>query len=484
MIMKKNLSMIVLLLSSWMAFNACSSSDDDEVTLTVNPNSVAFSAEGGERDVTVVTTAKEWTAASDAEWCKVGGQTENKVTLTVEPYNELTARTAKVTVNAKGALAQVVEVRQAAAAAATLVLDPDQLAEFAAKEPEAQKLAIETNQAEVVLVTEGIAEWCHVTLADDKTSLSVSVDPSKVEARETSFKVIAGVEPNQAELTVAVKQADGTVKIELDDKEVELNELGVKTVVKLKADSDDWTPQLEEGATWCTVEKTEDGQGLVFTAELNIGGAEREAKVTLSKDVELTVYQTGEKLEMGDFLYMNKKAVGIVINHANNQIDVMAVEEKNGLMWCKAECNDWIYQNSNFQMMNYYGWEKYVKEQYPDNWKENFPVFGYCVEMDEKTGLEGWFIPATRSGINAGVAYNCDEFPIWEKVGENLSTINDKLTEKEFTTLDSYGYYWTRALSTTPHNAYSVRPYMPSQTAQANRQDANIKTRCFWRYTY
>ncbi len=479
--MKKNLSMIVLLLSSWIAFNACSSSDDDEVTLTVNPTSVSFSAEGGERDVTVVTTAKEWTVASDAEWCKVGGQTENKVTLTVDPYNELTARTAKVTVNAKGALAQVVEVRQAAAAAATLVLNPNELTEFAAKDPVAQELTIETNQAEVVVVTEGSAEWCHVTLADNKASLSVSVDPSKVEARETSFKVIAGVEPNQAELTVVVKQADGTVKIELEDKEVELNVLGVKTVVKLKADSDDWTPQLEESATWCTVEKTEDGQGLVFTAESNIGGNEREAKVTLSKDVELTVYQTGEKLEMGDFLYVNKKAVGIVINHdvSKKEVSVMALEEKKGLMWCKAECNDYV--NGNVQVINYYGWEKYIKEQYPDNWKENFPVFGYCVEMDEKTGLEGWFIPASGSAVYAGGKSD----NMWEKVGANLSTIKEKLEgNEECTSIDSYGYYWTRALSTTPGNAYSVRPYNVNVNNQSKRQDTNTVARCFWRYTY
>lgn len=476
--MKKNLSMIVLLLSSWMAFNACSSSDDDEVTLTVNPNSVAFSAEGGERDVTVVTTAKEWTAASDAEWCKVGGQTENKVTLTVEPYNELTARTAKVTVNAKGALAQVVEVRQAAAAAATLVLDPDQLAEFAAKEPVAQKLAIETNQAEVVLVTEGIAEWCHVTLADDKTSLSVSVDPSKVEARETSFKVIAGVEPNQAELTVAVKQADGTVKIELEDKEVELNSLGIKTVVKLKADSDDWTPQLAEGTDWCTVEKTEDGQGLVFTAESNIGGSERETKVTLSKDVELTVYQTGDELKLGEFLYMNKKAVGIVINHANNQIDVMAIDEKVGLMWNKAECNSYV--NEQVGTINWYGWERAlsdVKERYPDNWKENFPLFGYCAEMDEKTGLEGWYIAKASNPLG----YKSDG--VWEKVWENLSTINEKLAaETDGVEVSSYGDYWTLILPSTPDNGYYISQWYTNR--QCSRQQETVKTRCFWRYTY
>lgn len=476
--MKKNLSMIVLLLSSWIAFNACSSSDDDEVTLTVNPTSVSFSAEGGERDVTVVTTAKEWTVASDAEWCKVGGQTENKVTLTVDPYNELTARTAKVTVNAKGALAQVVEVRQAAAAAATLVLNPNELTEFAAKDPVAQELTIETNQAEVVVVTEGSAEWCHVTLAENKASLSVSVDPSKVEARETSFKVIAGVEPNQAELTVVVKQADGTVKIELEDKEVELNALGVKTVVKLKADSDDWTPQLEESATWCTVEKTEDGQGLVFTAELNIGGNEREAKVTLSKDVELTVYQTGEKLEMGDFLYVNKKAVGIVINHdvSKKEVSVMALEEKKGLMWNKAECNDYV--NSQWQMFSYYK-GKYTLEEIKkqDNWKENYPLFAYCEEMDEKTGLEGWYIPTNEALGN----YYSEGF--WNVVMSNVSILNEKLEAGEYTGIDRYTYYWSSLLpSNGNNNAYVCSTFTSNR--QHNRQDTNTVARCFWRYTY
>lgn len=474
--MKKNLRMIVLLLSSWMAFNACSSSKDEEVVLTVNPNSVAFSAEGGERDVTVITTAQEWRVSSDAEWCKVGERTENKVTLIADPYNELTARTAKVTVYAKGALDQVVEIRQAAAAAATLVLDPNELTEFAAKDPVSQKIVIESNQSEIV-VDRSMAEWCHVSLADDKGSLTVSVDPSKEEARETVFKVIAGVEPNQIELPITVKQADGTVKIELEDKEVELNALGVKTIVKLKADSDDWIPQLEEGVTWCSVEKTQDGQGLVLTGELNLGGSEREAKITLAKDVELTVYQTGEKLEMGDFLYMNKKAVGIVIEHDNakKQISVMALEEKKDLIWNKAECNDYVNSQITYFDSNK---GKYTLEEIKkqDNWKENYPLFAYCAEMDEKTGLEGWYIPTNEAMGD----YFSEGF--WKVVKNNYSILNEKLAAKGYTEIDQFTMYWSSLLPTNLNTAYACSMWITNR--QYGRQDTGAMARCFWRYTY
>ena len=67
--------------------------------------------------------------------------------------------------------------------------------EFAAKQKETKTVTIETNQADVKIDTAETASWCHITLADDNTSLSVTLDLNSEPARETVFTVIAGIKP-------------------------------------------------------------------------------------------------------------------------------------------------------------------------------------------------------------------------------------------------------------------------------------------------
>ncbi len=94
--MKKNL-MLMLVLSVWTMLYSCSESDKEssEVSLTVSPSKVEFGAQGGSRELAVVTTAEAWTASSDAEWCKIE-QAGEKLKLTVEGHNEVELRTTKV----------------------------------------------------------------------------------------------------------------------------------------------------------------------------------------------------------------------------------------------------------------------------------------------------------------------------------------------------------------------------------------------------
>ncbi|WP_303180013.1 BACON domain-containing protein [uncultured Butyricimonas sp.] len=482
--MKKNL-MLMLVLSIWGMLCSCSDSDKEpsEVPLTVSPSKVEFTAQGGSRELAVVTTAEAWTASSDAEWCKLE-QAGDKLKLAVESHNEVELRAAKVTVKAEYAVDQIVEVRQSAAAEATLELSADVL-EFKAKTAETKTITIETNQADVKIDTKDMESWCHVTLAEDKTSLSVTLDLNSEAARETTFKVIAGTESNNAEAEVTVKQADGSIQIELSSTEIELNSLGYREIVIANIDVKQLN--LTSDADWCKVEATDNG--ITISATTNFGQDERNAVVTVSDgketSVEVKVLQTGEELKMGSIFYYKGKEVGIVIRNENNQVDVWALEEKEGLVW----------STETKAIANYFesGESMYKKIKQQENWKEKYPVFAYCAEMDEKTGMEGWYIPeADVSGMfpnRLNVILN-KNLSVFNKVLEDLGQMpyirdNNKI----------YAKYWTCSegsqdgvnnVFTWQYTPYTAAYETIKTSALSGRKNdfKEIIARCVWSYKY
>lgn len=488
--MKKNL-MWMLVLSVWTMLYACSDSDKEpsEVPLTVAPNKVEFSAEGGTQELAVITTAEAWTASSDAEWCKVV-QDGAKLTVTAEAHNDVELRTAKVTVKAERAVDQIVEVRQSGAASATLelavgdeVVDELEL-EFLAKTEESQTIAITTNQAIVAVDTVETALWCKVTLADDNASLSVVCDVNSEPERETTFKVVAGTESNKAEKTVKVKQADGSFKIELPMTEVELNALGYRVFVTANVDV-----KVRSNEAWCTaMDKNWGSAGKEFfiSALANFGGTDREAVVTVSlpdgsETHEIKVTQTSEAMDRGEIFNYLGKPVGLIISHdENHKISIMALEEKEGLQWSTKEDNlGMTYGNSFAEMLNK------VKEVDPNNWKINYPVFGYCAEMEEKTGLTDWCIPETAIGGNFSNGY-------FRTVEKNLDELNTKLEEGSYPTVKTFRY-WTCSELQEPDwqkghiSIWWFSPYGtydPTQEAAKTKTKTDggsiIKARCFW----
>lgn len=492
--MKKNL-MLMLVLSVWTMLYSCSESDKEssEVSLTVSPSKVEFGAQGGSRELAVVTTAEAWTASSDAEWCKIE-QAGEKLKLTVEGHNEVELRTTKVTVKAERAVDQIVEVRQSAAVAANLELLCEGKysgeLEFAAKQKETKTVTIETNQADVKIDTAETASWCHITLADDNTSLSVTLDLNSEPARETVFTVIAGTESNKAEESVKVKQADGSVKIELSTQEIQLNSLGYRDIITVTAELDGGELKAVSDADWCKVEVADDR--IIISAPVNFGGADRNAVVSVSTEamanpVEVQVLQTGEELKMGSILNYKGKEVGIVIQHKNNQVDVWALEEKAGLVWSTETKAIDNYMASAQSMLDK------VKQQ--ENWKEKYPVFAYCDEMDEKTGMEGWYIPEASVSFSKPTCLNVILL-------NNLNEINKALTNlgQEAFTYDNskaYAKYWTchESSSNPAGNAYVWR-YQSNYGAinvdecAKNNTKSNVSafpdimTRCVWSYKY
>ncbi len=489
--MKKNL-MLMLVLSVWTMLYSCSESDKEssEVSLTVSPSKVEFGAQGGSRELAVVTTAEAWTASSDAEWCKIE-QSGEKLKLTVEGHNEVELRTTKVTVKAERAVDQIVEVRQSAAVAANLELLCEGKysgeLEFAAKQKETKTVTIETNQADVKIDTAETASWCHITLAEDNTSLSVTLDLNSEPARETVFTVIAGTESNKAEESVKVKQADGSVKIELSTQEIQLNSLGYRDIITVTAELDGGKLKAVSDADWCKVEVANDR--IIISAPVNFGRADRNAVVSVSTEamanpVEVQVLQTGEELKMGSILNYKGKEVGIVIRNQDNQVDVWALEEKEGLVWSTETKAIATYAESAEDVYN--------KIRQQENWKEKYPVFAYCAEMDEKTGMEGWYIPeADVSGMypnRLNVILN-KNLSVFNKVLEALGQM-----QYDYNTNKIFAKYWTCSEASqdgvnnvfiwqyTPYTFYGE--FNKTSTDSRNSTFPSIITRCVWSYKY
>ena len=71
----KQMIFISSIISLAVALCGCGGSDDPDpvpsVNISVQPESVAFPAEGGNRQIEVNTTGKEWGAYANADWIKV-----------------------------------------------------------------------------------------------------------------------------------------------------------------------------------------------------------------------------------------------------------------------------------------------------------------------------------------------------------------------------------------------------------------------------
>ncbi len=95
--------MLVLLMSLGLSFNSCSDNDDDPIEikaeLTVTPETLQFSALGGNNKIIVSTKLNSWTFTADpAEtWC-TATKANDTLKIEVGEFSEKTDRTAKIKV--------------------------------------------------------------------------------------------------------------------------------------------------------------------------------------------------------------------------------------------------------------------------------------------------------------------------------------------------------------------------------------------------
>lgn len=142
-----------------------------EVTLSVNPNTVAITAAGSSSDVAVITNAATWDAVvtGSAPWCSVA-KGSGKITITGQPNTTTSTRTAAVRLSA-GAKTANVTVTQTAAAV-TLSVSPQTVPVVAAGG--SATLTVATNAPSwVSSIVETEATW--LAASDSGSSVNLTV---------------------------------------------------------------------------------------------------------------------------------------------------------------------------------------------------------------------------------------------------------------------------------------------------------------------
>lgn len=130
--------------------------------LTVEKDSLIFNNETTSNVIVrVQSTPKEWTAVSDAEWCKAVSL-DNRVSISCEINDDTNERTAKVTVSNEKKKADIVVVQKGKKVEEYIRIGLDKL-EFSGR-GEIKEVFVDSNAKWEVA---DIADWCEVVLKED-----------------------------------------------------------------------------------------------------------------------------------------------------------------------------------------------------------------------------------------------------------------------------------------------------------------------------
>lgn len=438
---------LYLCLAMFSVFFACSDDkeegEDEKFMLTVDKEKLEFEAgttEGMMERIRVTTNAEDWTVdvemEGDKKWFSVTKLDQQWLEVVAEVNNSVEKREGKLLIKSVGNPDKVIPVLQSAVAEATLELSKNVIIFDKAGGSEA--ITVTSNQAAIRLENVEKEDWFSVTLAEDNKSFTVEVkENAEGEPNETKFNVVAGIdEENQKVIEVTVKQVDAVV----------LNASGYRIVLDAPAGA----TTAESSEDWCTAE-LKDGK-LVVSASGNVGGDARSATVTMGETIVL-VEQEGGVFNPGDVFKHNGVAVGIVVSHDEEGLLVIALEEKENVMFC---ANGAVITGGGYEPI----YSK-VKEMYPNDWKDAFPAFAYCAEMEEKTGMEGWVLPSFWRLKGDFVTLEGNLKSEWPKLKANCEKVNNALKAlnvPEYTTgwywcdahMDMYGWGWAWNLENNP----------------------------------
>lgn len=468
--MKKYNFLVVMLLSMFVGFTACSDDNDDPQpnTLTVTPAKLEFEAKGGvEMQIKVETSAPAYTYVVKGDWFEIKKYDDTKYIGVIAKENtSLEALEGKITFSAENAVDQVVTLLQSAAAPAELSLSEAEIT-VSKTAVEKKDITIETNQANVTIKDlESLPEWCTPTLSDDNKTLSISMTLNETgKTRSTSIFVVAGVEGNSIEKEIKVVQsAYDVLHLNATGYRIKLN--GMTGITATVQDS------------WCLA--TIDGDVLAVSAGDNMGGSVRKTEIELSDGSTLWVEQSAETYKTGDVFKFNDQPVGVVVSNDEDGLLILSLEEKEKVQWSIEEP-----LGLNAHQKNAYEAVKKI-----DGWKEKYPAFAYCAELDEKTGMEGWCLGEyfnNNTQTNANTPYG-KLYANYETVREALKTIEGAAL---FDEPDSFGKgrHWTSSTnaefeewdgaSVYVHSIYETRMSFTSTNADYG---AEYCARCFWKF--
>lgn len=280
------------------------------------------------------------------------------------------------------------------------------------------------------------ANWCTVTKGESKFTVKVE-EFTKRQDRKATLKITSGDES----INFIVTQKAVSAELAPEKTEVSINGFGTAVKVKMAASSNEWTATSED--SWIRTEK--DGEYLIIRATLS--SSDRTGKINLSLNdakSEITVKQSGAETEIGSLVLAGENGdtpIGVIINNVDNKIYVISMEEK---LTCFT--NDDYYKMTDIRTdtVKTDGKKALNLIKAVEGYESKYLIAAYCDELEEKTHVKGWYIPAEK------------ENSVWEGLTENKNNINTILKSAGGSELYSKSQnYWTSTIHYSKEDGYA-----------------------------
>ena len=285
------------------------------------------------------------------------------------------------------------------------------------------------------------ANWCTVTKGEGKFTVKVN-EFTEHQDRKATLKITSGDES----IDFIVTQKAVATELTPEKTEVSINGFGAAIKVKVAASSNEWTATSED--SWIRTEK--DGEYIIIRATLS--SSDRTGKINLSLNdakSEITVKQSGAETEIGSLVLAGENGdtpIGVIINNIDNKIYVISMEEK---LTYFTNITDYKITDIRTDTVKTDGKKATDLIKAIKGYENKYLIAAYCDEMEEKTGVKGWYIPASK------------ENAVWESLKENEDIINNVLRSaggselySEFIDPD-FKYYWTSTISYDADDGYA-----------------------------
>lgn len=249
------------------------------------------------------------------------------------------------------------------------------------------------------------ANWCTVTKGEGKFTVKVE-EFTERQDRKATLKITSGDES----IDFIVTQKAVSAELTPEKTEVSINGFGSAVKIKMTASSNEWTATTED--SWIRTEKN--GEYLIIRATLS--SSDRTGKINLSLNdakSEITVKQSGAETTVGSVVLGEDgtTAIGVIVNNVDSTNCIYVVSLKEEFLNFSKEVKFYTYTDT----ITTNGQKATAIFKEIEGYKEKFPAIAFCDQIEEMTGVKGWYIPAYK------------EQEVWQGLIDNKDVINTTL---------------------------------------------------------
>lgn len=294
-------------------------------SLSLSQSEIAFAPENGQATFNVISNA-EWTATSNADWCKLStssGTGNKAIDVNVTTNNGTALRTATITVKVSG-LTKTITVKQAAP---TLSLSPSTIA--FTPDYNIKTLSITTN---TTWTATSNTNWCKLNKSSGTGNQNISVTASSNYGTTTRTATIT-VKAGSLSKTVTITQDFFVLSVSPSNVQFPLQESTVALAINTNTS---WNIS-DIPTQWCTVTPTSGTGNATVTIKNKAASSStsREATLTViagNLEKKITLKQNGVTLSISSTELAFEKGGGTKTITATSNATVTA--SSNATSWC------------------------------------------------------------------------------------------------------------------------------------------------------